>query len=243
VGQVAIYVVHLQQPEILDNAQLIPQLVWQGEVWRLVTFLFVPPATAFPIFLFFFWYLFYLMGTVLEQQWGVFRYNVFLLIGYVATTAVSFLTPEAPSSNVFLQGSVFLAFAALFPDFVLNLFFILPVKVKWLALVAWIGYLFRFVFGDWQDRLLVLASVANVFLFFGRELWSRVRQGQRRMAWQAKVSQDRNKPRHRCMVCGITSVTHPKMQFRYCSKCVGQCGYCTEHVHNHEHVTEPVTEP
>jgi len=168
---------------------------------------------------------------------------MFLLIGIVATIAVSFLQPAAPSSNLFLQGSVFLAFAFLFPDFVLNLFFILPVKIKWLALVAWIGYLVQFLRGDWSDRLLVLASVGNFLLFFGGEIVQRFRSDRRRTAWEAKQDRAKRRPRHRCLVCGITNVTHPTMQFRYCTKCVGQCGYCTEHVHNHEHITEQSEPP
>ncbi len=85
------------------------------------------------MFAFFFWYLFYLMGTALERSWGTFRYNVFLLIGYVDTVGVAFIVPDVPANNAFLQGSVFLAFAYLFPDFVMYIFFILPVKIKWLG--------------------------------------------------------------------------------------------------------------
>lgn len=243
VGQVLLFVISLNRPDILTNAILVPNLVLRGEVWRLVTFLFIPPATNL-IFAFFFWYLFYIMGTALEQQWGTFRYNVFLLVGFVATIAVSFLTAAtraSPSSNLFAQLSVFLAFAYVYPDFILNLFFVLPIKIKWLALVTWIGYGYGFVtslaHGDWIAALLISASVANFALFFGSDIIDRLRSGQRRRAWETRQRQEMAKPRHTCMVCGITNLTDPKMQFRYCTKCVGQCGYCSEHLHNHEHVT------
>lgn len=245
-GQVLLYIlVRLQnRPDILANAILVPNLVLRGEVWRLVTFLFVPPGMNL-LFAFFFWYLFYIMGTALEQHWGAFRYNVFLLVGFVATIAVSFLTAQtraAPSSNLFVQGSVFLAFAHVYPDFVLNLFFVLPIKIKWLALVAWLGYGYGFVTslasGNWIVALLIFASVANFVLFFGGDIIGRLRSKQRRRAWETRQRQEKAKPRHTCVVCGITNLTDPKMQFRYCTKCVGQCGYCTEHLHNHEHVTE-----
>lgn len=248
-GQVLLYVlVRVQnRPDILGNAILVPNLVLHGEVWRLVTFLFVPPGMNL-FFAFFFWYLFYIMGTALEQNWGAFRYNVFLLVGVVATIAVSFLTAQtraAPSSNLFVQGSVFLAFAHVYPDFVLNLFFVLPIKIKWLALVAWLGYGYGFVMslasGDWIVALLIFASVANFVLFFGADIVDRLRSKQRRRAWETQLRQDKAKPRHTCVVCGITNLTDPKMQFRYCTKCVGQCGYCTEHLHNHEHVMEEVS--
>ncbi len=234
--QVGAYLVGYQNPEVLVKIDLIPKLVLAGEVWRLVTFLFRPPLDN-PVFAFFFWYLFYLMGTALEDTWGTFRYNVYLLVGYLATVAVSFLTPEAPAYNVFLQGSVFLAFAYLYPHFVIYLFFLLPVKIKWLALITWIGYFLALVFGPtWTARLMVLASVCNFLLFFGRDIALRVRAARWRMKEQARQITQRNKPRHVCTVCGITNLTHPDMDFRYCSKCKGSHGYCSEHIRNHEHV-------
>lgn len=224
-----------------QRLMLIPDLVMAGEVWRLITFLAVPPVTN-PIFAFFFWYIFFMMGSALEQNWGDFRYNLYLLIGYLATVAVSFLTPSMPASNGYLQASVFLAFAQLYPNFELRLFFILPVKVKWLALIAWIGYFLTVAFGSWNDRLLVLASVGNFFLFFGKEIKNQVIHGQRRMATQAKRISTKSQPYfHRCTTCGITDRDNPTMEFRYCSKCADASGYCSEHIHNHEHVTEAET--
>ena len=105
-----------------DSACIRPTVL-DGEVWRLVTFLFDPPATNL-IFAFFFWYLFYLMGTTLETSWGTFRYNVFLLIGYrgVGGGGICAVLSRGrarimPASNGFLYGTVFLAFARLYPDF------------------------------------------------------------------------------------------------------------------------------
>ena len=216
---------------------LIPDLVMAGEVWRLITFLVVPPITNV-IFAFFFWYLFYLMGTALEYNWGSFRFNLYLLIGYLATVAVSFLEPNSPSSNGYLQASVFLAFAFLFPDFELYIMFLLPVKIKWMALLTWIGYGFTLLFGEWLSRFLVLASVANYLLFFGKDIIDRVKVGRRRMAVQAARLKVKEPPyNHRCTICGITDKTNPSMDFRYCSKCAGARGFCTEHLRNHEHIT------
>ena len=241
--QVLAYAVIQAQPEpklkqaLQERLLLIPDLVLAGEAWRLATFLVVPPITNI-FFAFFFWYLFYLMGTALENYWGAFRYNLYLLIGYVATVAVSFLTPALPSSNGYLQASVFLAFAFLNPDFEIYLFFLLPVKIKWLALLTWIGYALAVVSGDWHGRALVLASVANFLLFFGRDIVERVRVGRRRMAVQAARFAVKERPYfHRCTVCGITDRTHPAMDFRYCSKCAGARGYCMDHLRNHEHIT------
>jgi hypothetical protein len=243
--QAGAYVLTLPNPDALANVSLIPNRVLEGEVWRLVTFLVVPPTT-YPIFAFFFWYLFYLMGTALENTWGAFRYNVYLLAGCLATVAASFLTPDVPASNAFLEGSVFLAFAHLYPNFELYLFFLLRVKIKWLALIAWIGYFWVMVFGrfwgfgagpTWSNRLMATASVLNFLLFFSTDIALRIKSGHWRMKQQARRIAERGKPRHVCAVCGITNLTHPHVDFRYCSKCEGARAYCPEHLHDHEHVT------
>jgi hypothetical protein len=219
-----------------QRLQLIPDRVMEGEVWRLATFVMMPPFGNI-ICLLFGWYLFYLMGSALEGYWGAFRYNVYLLIGYVATVAVSFLVPDQPSSNAYLMGSVFLAFAFLNPDFELYVMFLFPVKIKWLALLTWIGYAWAVIFGGWLGRLLVLASVCNFLLFFAGDIVQRIRSGQRRMARQAAQFGVKPPPfYHRCVVCGITDRTHPQMDFRYCSQCNGTHAYCQDHLRNHEHV-------
>jgi len=232
--QVFVYIVLQANPgaAVLGNLELIPNRVLEGQWWRLVSFLFYPPLSN-PVFAFFFWYLFYLMGTSLEQTWGTFRYNV-----YLATVAAALLHPDLPASVGFLQGSVFLAFAHLYPNFRLALFFLLPVKIKWLALLAWIGYGLALTFGSWSERLLVTASIANFLLFFGRDIWQRAKTGRWMMANQARRIKAQNKPLHTCRICGVTDKMDRKMHFRYCSKCEGSCCYCSEHLHNHEHVTE-----
>ena len=212
---------------------LVPSLVLQGEWWRLIAFLFTPPASNL-FFIFFALYLFYLMGSALENHWGAFRYNLFLLTGYMLTIGVTFLTPDRVAVNTFLGGSVFLAFSALFPDFQLYLFFLLPVRIKWLALLAWISYGWSFVSGGISTKLLVLASIGNVLLFFGRDILWKIRTGKRKMAFQAKSVAGVRDAFHRCAVCGKTDQTHPDMDFRYCPDCNG-LGYCMDHIKDHQH--------
>ena len=240
VGQVMAWIAEQINPGAVVNIVLIPGRVLNGEVYRLVSFLFLPPGTNL-LFAFFYWYLFYLMGTALEMYWGAFRYNLFLLIGYVATVATGFILPGSVVTNHFVEGTVFLAFAFLNPTFELRLFFILPVQIRWLALLAWIGYGAMFVFGSWPVRLQVAASLLNFFVFFGRDILVRMRDGRRVMARQAKrFAAARAEPDyfHICAVCGITDKTHPDMDFRYCSRCSGNRAYCTEHLRNHEHVRD-----
>lgn len=233
-GQVLLFVFALSGRFILERVVLIPERVLAGEWWRLITFLFIPPVTN-PIFAFFAWYLFYLMGNALEGHWGAFRYNLFLLVGYIVTVAVSFILPLYPATNVFIGGSVFLAFAFLYPDFVMYIFFIIPVKIKWLALLTWIGYGYEALFGSWSTRLLVLASLSNFALFFGKDVLWRMKTGKKIMASQAQQFTGKKEAFHTCATCGITDLSHPRMEFRYCSEC-GGLGYCTDHIFKHEHV-------
>jgi hypothetical protein len=239
-GQSLVYVLSLSGKVDLTRIALIPVKVLEGEVWRLFTFLFMPPLTH-PIFIVFALYLFYLMGTALENHWGVFRYNIFLLIVYIATVAVSFITPFSPSSNIFIGGSVFLAFAFLNPDFELALFFILPIKIKWLALLTWIGYFFQIAFGTWTSRLLVLASISNFLIFFGKDIFLLMRSHRWRMGRKVRKFATQNNPVHCCTICGITDKDDPTMEFRYCTKCAGTLCYCRDHIRNHEHITSAST--
>lgn len=234
VGQVFVFLLYMGKAIDIASITLIANRVYGGEIWRLVTFLLVPPFTS-PVVAFFAWYLFYLMGTALEHHWGMSRYNIYLLVAYVATVAGSLVTPAATASNAFIGGSVLLAFAFLNPGFTLHLFFILPVKIKWLALLTWIGYSFTVIFGSWIDCLLVLTSVINFLLFFGKDILMKVKSGRRRMAVQAQQFAQKDETFHQCVVCGITEKTHPRMEFRYCTSCEGAHGYCTEHIISHEH--------
>lgn len=235
-GQTLLYVMFMTGRLDRSVTWLSADLLLAGQWWRLVTFIFDPPVQN-PFFAFFAWYLFYLMGSALEAHWGAFRYNVFLIIGCLMTITVSFIIPAYPISNAFIGGSVFLAFAFLFPDFILQIFFVLPVRIKWLALITWLGYGYLVIFGSWPSRLLVLASICNFLLFFARDIIWMVKSGRRRLAGQIQRSPRRDdEPFHRCTVCGITDKSHPQMDFRYCPDCAGQYGYCQEHICNHEHV-------
>lgn len=236
-GQIFFYVGVMAEVIPLERMTLIPARVFEGEFWRLTSFLFIPPIDNI-LFAFFAWYLFYLMGTALENQWGVFRYNIYLLISYLATIGFSFLTPGYPATNGFIGGSVFLAFAFLYPDFQLYLFFILPIRIKWLALLTWIGYFLTVAFGDWSDRFMVLASVCNFLLFFWRDILSRIKYGRRQMSRQARQILTVDGPIHRCVVCGATDKSHRGLEFRYCGDCRPVSCYCIDHLPGHTHIQD-----
>ncbi len=236
----------MSNQDAFSGLLLFPNKVLEGEVWRLVTFVGVSPATG--ILGFFYLYLFYMFGTTLENQWGIFRYNLYLLVGYLANVAVALLAGffdnhETVMENYFLYGTILMAFAHLYPDFELRLFFVLPVKIKWFALVLWIVYGFSFLTGlgtfntgGWVMSLTALASVSNYLLFFGDETVQRIYHRQRRANWHAKTSRNPRQPRHQCTICGITDITDPEMDFRYCTTCDGSPAYCSEHIRNHAHL-------
>lgn len=242
VGQVFVLLASMFQLLDVTRLLLVPALVLHGEWWRVLTFLFVVPvpgSTFGFVFLAFGWYLFYLMGNALELFWGAFRYNLYLAISVVLTVALSFISPLNAAENVFILGSVFLAFAYLNPDFEIVLFFILPVKIKWLALITWAGYVVTFIRGNLADRLEIGASVFSFFMFFAADMIRTVRLGQRSMARRAERVAEQGVARHICFVCGKTDRTHPQLDFRYCSKCAGDQCYCPEHIQNHKHVVAP----
>jgi hypothetical protein len=235
IGQVFFYLGVMSQFIDINDMLLVPADVLRGQVWRLFSFLFIPPVTNL-LFAFFGWYIFYFMGTALENQWGVFRYNLYLLIGCIATILFSFLSPNYPATNGFIGGSVFLAFAFLYPEFQLYLFFILPIRIKWLALITWIFYFIAFAFGPWSERFMVLASVCNFLLFFWRDIIGRIKYGRKKMVEQAAGIVMKDEPMHRCVVCNATDKTHRGLEFRYCGDCRPVSCYCIDHLTGHTHI-------
>lgn len=233
-GEVALLAMLVSKPELADKLCLIPVNVLAGEWYRLFSFVILPPFGANVLYLFCL-YLFYFMGESLEASWGTFRYNLYLLIAYLATVAVAFIAPGSPTYSTYIGGSVFLAFAWLFPEFELLILFIIPVKIKYLALLTWISFIWSFAIGPLATKLTVLASVANFLLFFGNDIYWRMRSGKRRMEVSfAQLKRDR-KPIHRCEVCGLTERDDHSLEFRFCSKCEGAFEYCEIHLKTHEH--------
>jgi hypothetical protein len=248
-AQVALYVFgmvaaaqQLGNRNIHDTVALVPDLVLAGEAWRLVTFLVDPPYSG-PLWAFFYWYLLYFFANTLEAHWGSFRLNLYLMVGWAATVLVAMLVPalrSAPITNTYLYSSLFLAFAMLYPDFELYIFFILPVKVKWLALLMWLGIGYSVFVGGWPMFWIAAATGADFLLFLGGVIWQRGRHWLRGRRFQHAVRKGqtaRSQLYHECRVCGLTSEQAPRTQFRYCSRCEGDCCYCPEHVDTHEHVT------
>jgi hypothetical protein len=188
-SNVLVYVFNLFQPGLIDLLNLSHDALWAGQWWRLITFVFVPPfsaggglasPSAFNLIMMFVWFMFLnTMVTALEQAWGSARFTLYFLVGVLATALVGLLPFSGSLTNGYLQASLFLAFAALFPDVEVLLFFILPVKVKWMGYVTWGTIGFGFLWGHAPTRFTIAAGLVNYFLVLGPDLWGRAR-----LRWQ-----------------------------------------------------------
>ncbi len=227
----------------------------RGEVWRLVTFVFVPSASG-PLLLMISLYFYYWIGSTLERQWGTARFTCYYLSGVVlsilAAVAVSLITGNFYYSLVgtyYVNLSMFLAFAVLFPDLQVLLFFIVPVKMKWLAyldgaLLAW-NMVQSLAAGSWLGVILPVVALLNFLVFVWPEITRFTERAKYRASRQtvdfkrAVHRQEQEKGyHHKCAVCGKTDTDYPDMTFRYCSKCTGYHCFCQDHLFTHVHFTE-----
>lgn len=168
-----IYLMAQFEPRFVQQLVLDPMAVRAGEWWRVFTFLFVPPMMN-PIFLVFWLLLLYQFAQALENAWGEFRFFFFYFIGAAATALAALTVLNEPLENVSLNTSLFLAFATLYPDFELLLFFFIPLKVKWLAWFIWLTVALSLIAGSFTKRVEIGASLSNYMLFFGADIWRTV---------------------------------------------------------------------
>jgi membrane associated rhomboid family serine protease len=234
-GMALVWVLSLARPEVQGRIVLDIDAVRHGQVWRLVTFLFLPIASS-PLWVLLNLYFAWWIGSSLEERWGAFKFNAFYLLGVVGTIAAAVIA--GPQTNAWIHASLFLAFATTFPDVQILLFFILPIRVKWLGIVAALGVGAAFVLGDWGMRASIGAAMANYLLFFGGHWWDvwksrslQVRQKARRSTFQsgAPVFGERV-----CALCGAQEAAGADIRVCSCEKCGGQArALCLEHARNH----------
>ena len=254
-------------PQIYYNYLMLDfNAIAHGQVWRLVTFVLYPRLNTQTlmidiIFLAVMVYLYYSIGRTLEQVWGTFRFNLFIFSGIILTilatfvyylgTGSSFCFTESGVTYANLEQifqAVILAFAFLFPDAQFLLYFIIPVKAKWLGYL-YIGFsvfiCFQdFMAGDYLSVLLMVVAYANFFAFFmmthspvaHAHYGHRPEKKKVRYRNTAKEESTYQGARHRCAICGRTELDNPNLEFRYCSKCDGNYEYCSDHLFTHEHV-------
>lgn len=262
IGNVAVYVLMLltqaNDANALSFLTFNLNALLHGEVWRLVTFVFVP-AYSSPFALLISLYFYYWIGSTLERQWGTAKFNLYYISGALLTV-LGVVLASLVTGNPYLTAagtgyvnlSMFFAFAFLFPDTTVLLFFILPVKMKWLAYLD--GALFAFdiikAIGahNWAGVVLPIVALLNFAVFIWPEvhyLKERAKYQNSRKTVQFRQAQQQQAKqaqqqgyRHKCAVCGRTDTDYPDLQFRYCSKCVGYHCFCQDHIFNHVHFTE-----
>jgi len=254
IGTVVMYVLSILTRGASQFAlALLPSAVLQGEVWRLVTFIFQPMDTS-PIFLAISLYFYYWMGNILESYWGTPKFTVYYLSGILLTIISTFVVHFA-GGFAFTYGvhyvnmAMFLAYAALNPNATVYIFFILPVRMKWLAWADVIyfayGVLISLSQGNWGGAAAPIIALLNFVVFFYPYFSRKARQERYRTSKQSvrfrqtvKASQQPKAYNHKCEICGRTDSDHPELAFRYCSRCAGYHCYCEEHIFNHVHHTE-----
>lgn len=228
-----------------------PERILKGEVWRLISFIFVPQSLSFWELLFFYFY--YWIGNVLEKEWGTPRFNIFLISGVLLTAVygfiIYFITKQSIAfTTYFIYLSMFFSFATLFPDVQVLFMFIIPIKVKWLAYLDAAFFLLSMLTQSFPFNLLPLVAVLNYLVFFGDDLFSSLRSNKARYN-KTTVNFNREKQKikyeqknasytKKCAVCGRTDTDYPDLEFRYCSRCAGYHCFCQDHINNHIHFTE-----
>ena len=237
--------------KILGYMTFNPYYILHGQIWRLISFIFIPPSTGFLTFVVVYFY--YFIGSTLEKQWGTGKFNIYFFTGVVLTIIYGFIIYLITGLSVNLTAeyiylSMFFSFAALFPDVQVLLFFILPIKIKWLAYVDAAFFLLSIITTPFPANLLPLVAVLNFLLFCGDELFSKLNfnigkkspttVNFKREAKKIRRDQAKNLYNHKCSVCGKTDTEYPELEFRYCSKCAGYHCFCSEHINSHVHFTE-----
>lgn len=227
-----------------------------GQVWRLVTFIFVPsiaPTMSGILWLALMLYFYYFIGNTLEREWGSGKFTIYYLCGMLFNIIYGAIIWFSAGANTGLDASyinlsMFFAFATLFPDNVVLLFFILPVKVKWLAYIDAAFFALMIIITPFPANLLPLVAVLNYFVFCGGWLFdlfrpARIKQRQKTVDFKQAAKKYRkeqaNKPYNRkCEVCGKTDRDYPNLEFRFCSKCNGYHCFCIDHINSHVHFKE-----
>ena len=157
---------------LLNRLTLSMPMVYQGQIWRLVTFIIIPPMSSV-LYAAMTLYFYYFIGTALENKWGARRFLLYFIIGIIGAILAALITGFG--TNHYLLMSMFFAFAILYPEHELLLFFIIPVKMKWLGLLNAVYYLYALINGSWYNRAALLFSLLNLFLFFGGDIINLIR--------------------------------------------------------------------
>lgn len=257
------FVINIVAPELYtEYLALDAQAILHGQIWRIFTFIIQPPNSSY-FFILFALYLYYMIGKTLEYMWGAFRFNLYFFSGMLLHVIACLLIylifgMNFQMGSFYLNMSLFFVYVALFPDAEFLLFFIIPIKAKWLGIIEgayfaitiaagfivpvgstlWFSLLQVGIMALPANSISALLSLLNFIIFFlgsNRNRFS-PKQARRRTIYQKKVHvASQNNTHHRCAICGRTEKDDENLEFRFCSKCKGNYEYCQDHLFTHEH--------
>lgn len=258
------YAIRYINPDFLMYLNLDPFKVIHGQIWRIVTWLLVPPNDNNIFWVIIMLFCYYSIGVSLERTWGTYKYNIYIFSGIGLTLLGAFLTMiiayiaggelvaaiysqmvAAVFSTYYINMSILLAFALTFPDAMFLFMFFIPVKAKWMAILYLVILAIQFVTGGLFVKVALGMALLNFAIFYFRNrrgLGVRpVQMRRRQTARSASSGRDLSRSsgrvtRHKCAICGRTEEDVPNMQFRFCTKCEGNYEYCEDHLYTHTHV-------
>lgn len=254
--------INFMHPRLYETYLMLDvEKVLQGQIWRLITFLIQPVFSNNIIFLFFQFYLYYMIGNSLENVWGAFKFNLYFFSGIIFNIIAIFIMYFVTGTSFilgleYLNRSMFFAFALIFPNFQFLLFFFIPVKVKYLAILYAIVYVYEIIqsfrFSSYYVGVAILISLGNFLIyFFNSRNYKQYnpKEIKRRRKFKREIKQSSSRGKvvsfnrrkgvamHKCTICGRTEFDDEDLEFRFCSKCEGNYEYCMDHLFTHEHKT------
>lgn len=253
------FVIYTVNPNFMLMLTLSPYHILHGQVWRLITWILMPTDTrVFSLLIMAL--LYYQLGSALERSWGTFRFNVYIFGGMLFTVIGAFilygiyaasgtgnletisLISSLPFTTNYINLTIFLAFAVMYPEMQILLFFIIPVKMKWMAVVYAVLIAINLILTSWGGRIAIIMSILNFLIFFlSTRNYRRVspKEIHRKQVFKAQMREPRKGSmvtKHKCAVCGRTELDDPNLEFRFCSKCDGNYEYCQDHLFTHQHI-------
>lgn len=258
VGYALYFLSIILKVNLLSYISLDPYKILHGQIWRLVTWIIYPPEIS--IWAIFLLLIFLSFGNTLERTWGTFRFNFYIILGILFTIIGAFIlygayfvagyTGKYPdyvlSSHIgdyfqtyYVYLTIFFACAVEYPDIQMLMMFIIPVKLKWIAVFMAVILGISFLTGNWETKIAIIASLLNFALFFfstRNYKYISPSEVHRRQEFKHQTKRTAIVTKHKCAICGRTEKDGDNLEFRFCSKCNGNYEYCQDHLFTHEHV-------
>ena len=241
---------------LYDVLSFNKEAILQGQVWRLFSYIFTYTVDN-PLLMAISLICYFSLGRAMENIWGTLRFNLYYFCGIVLMDIYCMIFGGA-ADVTYLNLSLFMGYATLYPDARFLLFYIIPVKARIFAMIDLGLMVLNLVYAQFPERLFSVIALANYFLFFGKDVvnifpmswranFSRLFRKKKKKdapkvipfptagSYQASTASVKAPYTHCCSICGKTDVTNPELEFRYCSRCSGYRCYCQEHISDHIH--------